>query len=813
MGKRRQIITVLVVFLLLMGSILYKPQNIFGDAGTLAANTLANKLQGVIALYIDSPLALVNNEEVKLDPANDFITPILLAGRALVPVRFIAESLGWDVTWEADKNLVILSTEQQEIRLILGEKEFWFNGEKVGLDAPAIRHLDRTYIPLRAVSEAFGKDVYYEDGLLVIADKDQKIALAEDITIWAQVREKLNTLPVVGTAENLKKLLAEASSSGNYIRGMDQTELVMKQAADSTDNTSPAESAASAYSETNLQVQGVDEADYIKTDGKYFYQVSGTKVIISQAYPAESLKVQAVLNYDDNVFSPRELYVDQSYLVVIGTSSDNRIYPLDAQVPTKMIRPPYFSNTKTTALIYDITDKSNISKIRELDVDGNYVSSRKIGSALYLVSNQYIDTYRILEKEPILLPTYRDTALQAGDVEIPLAEVRCILPIIQPNYLIVTGLDLTQPEKAAQVKAYLGAGENVYVSEKNLYVAVTEYSNRYIVRDDFILDSTDKSNTEKTLIYKFGLNQGQVIYLQKGQVPGRVLNQFSMDEYQEYFRIATTIGYSWSNDNSSSNNLYVLDSSLRIRGRIEDIAPGEQIYSARFMGERAYLVTFKNVDPLFVIDLKDPHNPNILGALKIPGYSDYLHPYGDNYLIGFGNDTVEVPFKDYQGRVKGTTAYYLGMKVALFDITDVTKPKELFTEVIGDRGTSSELLYNHKALLFNPESGLLAFPVSLYELPAGGETIQAHNIPAYGQFTFQGAYVYNLNLTDGFTLRGRISHLTAEDYQKAGYSRARSDKEVKRILFIGNTLYTLSDTQIRANDLQTLENINSLALP
>lgn len=287
-----------------------------------------------------------------------------------------------------------------------------------------------------------------------------------------------------------------------------------------------------------------------------------------------------------------------------------------------------------------------------------------------------------------------------------------------------------------------------------------------------------------------------------------------MDEFQDKFRIATTVGYSWGEgDQTSRNNLYVLDSAMSIEGRIENMAPGEQIYSTRFMGDRAYMVTFKNVDPLFVIDLHNPQKPEILGALKIPGYSDYLHPYDANHLIGFGKDTVELPQKDYQGKTVGTMAYYLGMKIALFDVTDVTKPKELFSEKIGDRGTYSELLNNHKALLFDKEQGLMAFPVTVMLSPSSSKVDNRTGMPEYGQFSFQGAYIYNLNLSKGFDLKGKITHMTAEDYLKAGYYGTEPEKQVNRILYINDTLYTLSDGQIKASALDSLAEMNNLKLP
>lgn len=252
--------------------------------------------------------------------------------------------------------------------------------------------------------------------------------------------------------------------------------------------------------------------------------------------------------------------------------------------------------------------------------------------------------------------------------------------------------------------------------------------------------------------------------------------------------------------NTSKNNIYVLDKKLALTGKLEGIAPGEKIYSVRFMGDRAYMVTFKKVDPLFVIDLKEPKAPKILGALKIPGYSDYLHPYDENHVIGFGKDTIEAMDSTRN------FAWYQGMKIALFDVTDVTHPVEQFKEIIGDRGTDSELLQNHRALLFSREKNVLAFPVTVMTVkPEEKAKKQAANdFPAYGEFTFQGAYVYSLDLKNGFQLRKTITHLDPDVALKAGYDWYNSNDNIQRILYIGDALYTVSPGKIKAFDLETL---------
>ncbi len=312
---------------------------------------------------------------------------------------------------------------------------------------------------------------------------------------------------------------------------------------------------------------------------------------------------------------------------------------------------------------------------------------------------------------------------------------------------------------------------------------------------------------EKTTVHKFALGD-EIRYLGKGEVPGHLLNQFSLDEHNGYLRLATTIGEVWrSNDGSrtlATNNVYVLDSSLNLTGKLEGLAPGETLYSSRFMGNKAYLVTFKKVDPLFVIDLSNPQNPQLLGKLKIPGYSDYLHPFGENHLIGLGKDAVPAEEGDF--------AWYQGVKLTLFDVSNLSNPIELSTYAIGDRGTESYALHDHKAFLFNPANGLLVIPVTLAEInkaqhPSGLEP------NAYGDFTFQGAFVFNVGINNGFQLKGRVSHATTDELLKSGEYYYGGGTDVERSAYINNVLYTISQKYIKANDLTTLDERASISLP
>jgi len=738
--------------------------------------------------------------------------PFIEQGRTYVPLRYLAYAL--DITddkimWDGQKQKVTISSPNGNvITVTVGEAVMTIDGKEQLMDVTPLLIGERVYLPVRWLAEALGYEVgWQEDTATVLVSSPGSIVNKVNET---------TILPAVGSYDNLKDLLTHAQSyNGNYYNRVSTDgafqELSSQFASKAKSPGALADTAQAGidYSKTNTQVAGVDEADIVKTDGTYIYQVSQERVVVVKAQPAEDMAVVSTLDFAGKDFTPLEMYVDEKHLVLIGTTRSRVLQP-EYRLENKSrigIIPPYYHNETTSAIIYSISDKSNPRKLRELELNGSYVSSRKIGSSFYLVANQYLYYYpggEIAQPRPL----YRDTAVQDGFLAIDYPEIKCFPDFIRPSYLIVAGLNLDRPQQQANVSAYLGSGENIYASAGNLYVAVTSYP-------QFFRDSQNLTlpwyNNNVTKIYKFSLNEGNINYTARGEVPGQILNQFSMDEYLGNFRIATTQGDMWRTDEyTSRNSVFILDEQLKITGRLENIAPGEKIYSARFIGDRCYLVTFKTVDPFFVLDLKDPQKPAILGALKMPGYSDYLHPYDENHVIGFGKDTIELS-NAYSNNPNDTMAFYLGMKMAVFDVTDVNHPVVMFKETIGDRGTDSELLQNHKALLFDKDKNLLAFPVKVM-VTDDSQNNTGSNIPQYGNFTFQGAYVYSLDLINGFSLKGKLTHLTAEDYLKAGNYWYNSDKDITRILYINDVLYTLSNSMIMANSLGDLREIKRLEI-
>lgn len=574
------------------------------------------------------------------------------------------------------------------------------------------------------------------------------------------------SLPVVGSYEKLVELTENNDGSlyGKAIR-VGSERLAVKQNLMDSAGSAPANN----FSATNIQVAGVDEADIVKTDGEYIYQVSGSGINITRAYPAQQMEVIKTIDLQGQDFNPHELYIDKNYLVVTGHTNS---FPGRDPIIMDRLEPLIYPAPGTAkALVYDIRNKNNIHLVREVETEGRMITSRKIGSKVYLLSNRYLD---LRCGEEGARPAYRDSAAGKEIKKIPFDRINYFPGCRVPNYLIVASFDLNNNKQEAQINTYLGPGENVYMSHDNLYVAVTGWEQE-----------------ESTTIYKFNVNGTSVSYSAKGKVPGTVLNQFSMDEHKEHFRIATT---TWRQE-GPSNHLFVLDKAMNLAGEIRNLAPGERIYSARFMGDRAYLVTFELVDPLFVLDLANPKKPVLLGELKIPGFSNYLHPLDDNHLLGIGKDTTVTT-----GWGGQPMAIELGIKMAVFDVRDVHNPVEKHVEIIGGRGTHAEVLHNHKALLFDQSRNLLAFGLTVHESP--GDPL------GYGKFTFQGACVYNIDLEKGFQLKGRITH--NDNMQPVNY-RYAGDKEVKRVLYINDLLYAVSDSRItahRPSDLSRIKTVN-----
>ncbi len=603
------------------------------------------------------------------------------------------------------------------------------------------------------------------------------------------------------------------------------------------------ESGGSDYSTTNVQVTNVDEPDYLKNDSKYVYIVSNNTLSIIDAYPAESAKLILKIALDVESQYIQNMFLNEDRLVIFyNGQSDDEIIPQFDFIPRRSYSPV------THALIVDVSDKEKPTILKDYSIDGHFRDARMIGDYAYFVTNSHInyDYPRlpvILEDAvPVMTPSafYFDSVEQLSnfntltaidifgdtinsetflmgysgtfyvsednfyltyqqrtpfgfyenssqnrffDVVVPLLpnSIQDEIKMIQEDSSMNS---TTQWLKISELMQSAYNDMNKKEKEK-LFETIRSALDEY--------DSKIQEEARKTIIHKISIDEDKIEYVAKGSVPGRLLNQFSMDQSGDRFRVAaTTEYYTQYKGTIRANAVYVLDEQLNTIGELEDIAPNESIFSARFMGDRLYLVTFQQIDPFFVIDLSSD-TPKILGELKIPGFSNYLHSFDEDHVIGIGRDTKQVD----NSRVQ-----QLGIKIALFNVADVNNPKVADDIVIGDGSTQSDALHNHKAFFFDKTRGILSIPISGESESLEQEINSKMTAPEYSRW--HGFYVLNLDASSGFNLKGTVAHLD-NDSRYYGMGDART-------FYIDDVLYTASEEHLRMNSFDDLDEINSIKL-
>ncbi len=549
---------------------------------------------------------------------------------------------------------------------------------------------------------------------------------------------------------------------------------------ESADSASGESGNGSDYSTTNKQVEGVDEADLVKTDGSFIYSISENRVIITDVRNPAELAIADRLVFGEDMY-PQQLFLNDGVLIVIG--SKYSMMPMNDAIREYS---PHMG--MTTVHLYDIENPESPKLLREFGTEGNLNGARLSDNVLYFVTNVYPDFWMMEQRVDMeLRPQAYDSKNGGTLTPIPYNSLSILPGTMQGSFSVISTIDLKNPaQNDISTKGFLGGSEQLYMSKDYLYLTAAAYiptdQGSGPVPDgqaDIAIWMPQTANTE---IFKFELKGTSVRFVASNEVTGSLLNQFSMDEHNGYFRIATTEGFAWNVNQASKNHLFILDAGMKQVGAVEDLAKGERIYSARFVGDKAYMVTFKETDPLFVIDVSAPSAPKVLGELKIPGFSNYLHPLDENHLIGFGSDTKLEPVKDGEPRV--VTG---GMKISLFDITDFSNPQEKDNEIIGGPGTYSQLQYDHKALFTHPEKNLYGFPLTKYRETDG----------KYVEFESEGAMIYTIT-PDGIAETANL--MTASDMQYEDWM-----KSVQRILYSGDTLYTVANGEVKSYSLENFE--------
>jgi len=587
-------------------------------------------------------------------------------------------------------------------------------------------------------------------------------AFAYNFGIQPYLQPTLAQLKTFSSREELENFLKASMEQANSCSSDFQT-FGFRTGAEAKTQGFTLTNAAPEYSTTNIQVAGVDEADIVKTDGTYLYIVSGSTVYIlwGNAFSTTTFMHKITLNETSNL----EIYINGDKLAIIGSTNPYTVYRV---APESMIYPGRYYSPEVFIKIYDITNRMDPVLTRSITLNGTLGGSRMIGNYVYLTTIQSaLSPASNQTNFEVALPKITEND---AVTEIQPTEIRYVtVTDISYSFTTVVAVNILDDAQEPTHETFLaGSSTTMYVSSENMYLTIPN-TNWFAVR------TQSAEMKQETLIYRVKLDQDKVTFQAEGTVPGFVLNQFSMDEYNGFFRIATTTG--WGTE--ATNNLCILNMTLGIVGKLENLAPTERIYSARFMSDRVYLVTFRQIDPFYVIDLTTPSEPKVLGYLKIPGFSGYLHPYDENHIIGLGKQDGKV-------------------KISLFDVTDVTAPTEAVPSFIAPGDWSDSTAINdHKAFLFDKTKQLLAIPVSIDWYQWVGDT--------YGK-SWQGEYVFNLNLNSGFVLRGNVTHQESSSYQWNG------NYWIKRALYIDDVLYTVSDKKVKMNSLVDLSLLKEVAL-
>ena len=485
---------------------------------------------------------------------------------------------------------------------------------------------------------------------------------------------------------------------------------------------------------------------------------------------------------------PVDLLLYDKYLIVIGRDSSRK--------------------NSTDVEIYNVEDKNKIEKVKSYEISKSYKTSRILNGKLYIVSSGRLSK----NSDQKIEIDYKE---DGSSKDINLKKMYYFKDKSSDYETVISNVNLDDISNSTfDVQAYLMDVDYIYMSENNLYIAKWNYKedeNSVLKLFGFkgIFSMMDDENYDKeTTIVKLGINEdGSVSYVGKAKLDGSAINQFSFDEYNSNLRVAL--------EDDEKSRIVVLNKKMKQIGVSEVVGEGESMYSSRFVEDRAYLVTFKYTDPLFTFDLSNPKNPKLLGELKMPGYSTYIHPYDENHLIGIGVQTEEVVVRDSQGEIRGSNTYVTGLKMAIFDVTDVNNPKQLSDVTIGNKNTKSPILTNHKALLFSKEKGIIAIPVNSYSSPITEQTVSTtdveklvdkYNSGSSSDYISEGYLIYNIDTENGISLKGVIEHSSANKNTKSYGS------QVLRGIYIKDSLITVSQHMLKVNDLQTLKEISTMGI-
>lgn len=562
------------------------------------------------------------------------------------------------------------------------------------------------------------------DVLLTGESEDAKEKKQQGLTVAKNYGELYSYVKQVKVKEITEAQIEDATVYSGTTESAPSGEM---NAGASAKQSAAADQAAGGYSKTNVRQEGVDEADIVKTDGTYLYSLKDNREEIAVIDPVGGeMKSCGTIKADEGFIEEFYLNTTEKKLIIISSisGSNGNVMPL--------ARGGYGGEQTTKAITFDISDPQNPKEAGQITQSGSYHSSRMNGGYLYLFSLYFVSNDISKSEKETYVPSVGEHVLPAESIYLPTQDSANM-------YTVITAVNVNNPKEVSNSKAVLSKNSELYVSNENIYLY--EAANW-------------GAHNMTTNICKIAYQDGTLTPIGQGQADGYIQDSFSIDEYKGNLRLVTTEG--------DTNSVYVLDKNLQLIGSITNLAKDERVYSARLMGDIGYFVTFRETDPLFSVNFSDPANPQILGALKIPGFSEYLHPYGENQLLGVGMDVDE------------KTSATNGVKLSMFDAADKIDVKQAHTYVL-ENVYSADVLYDYKAAMIDSEKNLIGFAAYTeggqkyylfsYDKENGFQSLMEQEINGSTLISPRGIYIGNVLYVAAGNI---IESYSLETYQKMG---------------------------------------------
>lgn len=643
-----------------------------------------DRLDSAVVIYENSPVMLVNKDQRLINKNDAAMVPVFENQTVYVPTAFFesaynataSEDLSsCTATIRLDNQALVLDRKTADLVDNSREKDIEYNN-KVFIKNGCI------YVPIEIFAEAFDRSIYYYDSLVIISNMHNAFSDTESTDFINSLKSQVNNLPYVANEENMKEI-SKVGTAGNILKQIGNNDNSAQ-----TDKIPPVQ-----------LLENKDISTINSSDGYVYYANENVLYILSSANG--ELKTISTIGFEDN-FKGEKLYVHNNTLVVVGNKQNINT---KADMPDNEI---IFTHS-TIAYVYDITDKNKAIKLKELEIEGYYENSVKNNEYIYLLTRTPIE--ELSKNGHYYPPSYRDSIVGQEPKTLSYDQMQYFPESDGKDYTIVASINISNINTPSELKSYLCAGNNIYMSSNNIYIAKNRYN---------AFDSNE--NVENTFIYRLGLSSGKIYTSGKGNVKGYVPNKNSMNEYSGYFRLATQ--YKKRGANKNITNVYVLNNNLEICGFANEIVSGANIDSAIFSKNMLFL-TPENSSSIYSVDLTEPTNPRGNGILKLSNGNLLIYTYDENHIVTVDNGNKK-------------------LNINLYDISDKDNPVMLYSEELGKGNIETSMFNNSLSFYFDKEKNIFMLPVTIYE------NDEKKNI------TFNGGYVYKVDLDDGFERIGSI---------------------------------------------------------